>query len=143
MGPFSKLKLLRQRAACSINLKINKNIFLLWGSYDESENPKFWTEMPKTTERILIRHTVFIKGAMKYPDAGYDDVTPPARSFSTSKKKDSKKGCTQIATVSILMYLVVEITTDIKQPQHYRDILNEQLKINSCSTYYIKQGYNS
>lgn len=28
---------------------------------------------------------------MKYPDAGYDDVTPPARSFSTSKKKDAKK----------------------------------------------------
>lgn len=37
---------------------------------------------------------------MKYPDAGYDDVTLPARSFSTSKKKDSKKGCTQIDSLN-------------------------------------------
>lgn len=80
---------------------------------------------------------------MKNPDVGYDDVTPSARAFSTSKKKDSKQGCTQIATVSILMCLVVEITADIKQPEHYRDILNEQLKINSCCTYCIKQGYTT
>lgn len=45
------------------------------------------------------------------------------------KIKDSEKGCTQIATVSILMCIFVEIPADIEQPEHYRDILNEQLRL--------------